>query len=94
MKSLKLTPNDSSFTHQGVKYEITNITQNMFTELWSFDLSWSSGKVCGVPITTGTSIIRGNGTPLHMAVFFDEVSQNGDVTYPNNTTLYILDKED
>lgn len=92
MKKINLQPYDSSFTYRGKTYFVKNIQQNVFTGLWSFDLHWKEGSILGLGITSGTSIIKGNGTPFNKLVFLDSVSENGDITNPSNTTLYILEE--
>lgn len=91
MKVLDLKPTDVLFTYKGVQYTVRNMSKNKFTGTWSFDLYWKGGTILGVPITTGTSIIKGNGVPIKKMIFLDLVSSDGDVTYPANTRLYILE---
>lgn len=92
MNKVQLQPYDSTFTYKGQNIQIKNVSKNPFTNLWSFDLYWKGGSILGVPITTGTSVIKGNGTPFSKLVFFDSVSSNGDITVPANVIMYILDE--
>lgn len=92
MIEIKLQPKDCMYNYFGQTLEFRNFTQNRFTGLWTFDFYYPDGHLLGVPISTGTSIIKGNGTPIYKMVFLDLVSQDGDVTVPANTRLYLLEE--
>lgn len=94
MNKIQLQPYDSTFTYKGQTIRIKNVNQNPFTGLWTFDLYWKDGNILGVPISTGTSVIKGNGTPFNKLVFLDSVSSNGDITVPANTLMYILEEDE
>jgi len=91
MKTLTLQPEGCSFTYKGARYTLSNFSQNIFTNTWSFDLQWKDGLIRGVPITTGTSVIKGNGTPFPKLIFLDFKSKDGDVTVPANVKMLILE---
>lgn len=93
MMKLKLSPSNTRFTYQGKNIELKNFARNKFTGIWTFDAYWHGGCLHGVPISTGTNVVKGNGLPIFSFVFLDSVSQNGDLTVPDNATLYIWDEE-
>lgn len=91
MTIITLQPRDCSFAYQGTNIEVKNFVKNKFTGTWSFDLYYPDGFLLGVPITTGTNVVKGNGTPFGKFVFIDNISPEGDITYPANANLYVLE---
>ncbi len=92
MRTFQLQPKDSSFSYQGETIEMKNFQKNTFSGSWTFDLYYSGGFNLGVPVSTGTNVLKGNGTPFFKFVFIDEVSVNGDLTLPSNAKLFILEE--
>ncbi len=92
MTVLKLQPRDSMFSYKGNSIELKNFQRNSFTGVWTFDLYYPDGSLMGVPVSTGTNVLKGNGTPFFKFIFLDDVSNNGDVTSPSNTKLYLLEE--
>ena len=91
MTVVKLQPRDSTFTYKGTSIQVRNFVKNKFTGTWSFDLYYPNGFLLGVPISAGTNVVKGNGTPFRKFVFVDNISPTGDITYPANTTLYVME---
>lgn len=88
----ELQPKESTIVYDGKNITLKNFTKNPFTEVWTFDLYYPDGSLLGVPITTGTSVIKGNGTPFHKLVFLDTLSANGDLVSPSEAYMYILEE--
>lgn len=93
MTVVTLQPRDCTFTYEGQTIKVRNFVKNKFTGTWSFDLYYPTGHLLGVPITTGTNVVKGNGTPFYKFVFVDNISLDGDVTFPSNTTLYVMENK-
>lgn len=93
MTVVTLQPRDCTFTFEGTSITVRNFVKNKFTGTWSFDLYYPNGYLLGVPISTGTNVVKGNGTPFKKFVFVDNLALDGDVTYPANASLYILENE-
>lgn len=92
MIKYKLEPKDCTITYKGKGIDFRNLTKNPFTGVWTFDLHYPDGVLLGVPISAGTNVIKGNGTPFYMVVFLDEDSLDGDITSPKSTNLYIVEE--
>ena len=94
MKEIPLTPTDSTFTYSGRKITMSNIKQNPYTNTWTFDLSWGTSKVVGIPITGGTNVVKGNGTPFVGLIFLDYSQTTGEVVNLDETHMFILEEGD
>lgn len=92
MKTLTLQPKDSVFQYQGKSIHLKNFHKNLYTGTWSFDLYYPDGHLLGVPITTGTNVLKGNGTPFFKFVFMDTTTTDGDASLPANIKLYLLEE--
>lgn len=91
MIEYQLQPKDSTLNYKGKQIRLINFTKNLFTGTWTFDLHYPNGSLLGVPISAGTSIIKGNGTPFYKLIFLDN-GATGDIKYPANSRMYILEE--
>lgn len=94
MKEIPLNRSDTSFSYQGIEYTLSSMRENPYTGTWTFNLSWRDNKIYGVPVTGGTNIVKGNGTPFLQLIFIDYTRTDGDVVDLDNTRFYIIEEED
>lgn len=91
-RKLELSPYDKTFSYRGTSVGTFNYSKNPFTDLWTFDLRFNGEVVKGVPITGGSNVVKGNGTPFDGIVFSDPNSTNGDIEVVSRTEMLILEK--
>lgn len=94
MLKIEVINSDISFTYNGDRISFSAPKKNAYTGLYTFDITWSEGSVLGVPVTSGTNVVKGNGTPFYKLVFIDDASTDGSITDIATTSAYVLEEGD
>lgn len=87
-----LGPDDVTFEYLGLPCSMSNFELNYFTKTWTFDLGWEDRVIRGVPISGGTNLVKGNGTPFYKLFFIDSTQTNGEIVSLPDTKMYILEE--